>query len=153
MIDWEDISEDETRFYYAEVPPGGASVASLVTSLREFAFAQLIRSAEDIEDKALFFEVNADSGRMVMALGSEEGRSSGSLDGCCVRSLELQDQWYDIFEKGLSDDVFVAEVRAMVMALIEQVKTELMGADGSRPATLVAYGSNPGEELVRYSMY
>ena len=152
MTTWIDKSDSRGRFY-----DGGdtnltavESLSSLVDFLRRRALGDGNAKAFDL----LLFEVNSDTGRLIVALTTMEKRMQGKSDGCSLRVQEIQDFWYDLFESEPPDDEFTLRITDYVRNLGMTFRSELLShiqelLRSSSPTgfRFIVFGSDPGKSV------
>lgn len=156
-MEWLDESDSESRFYVAEslTEINGAEFLTFINELVVFVIRTIIGDRSVDYDK-LFFEVNCDTGRILISPSTEEGRASGKLDGCAVRLPRLQDFWYDLDESGVSGEVFTEVVRNEIIRIGEQFGNQvenhidaLLLRSSKQSIELIVFGSEPDKVLYR----
>jgi hypothetical protein len=155
-MEWTDSSDKTTRFFTSEsqADMGEESLRELFQGVLGFCSSSIVGRGNAAEFDSIFFEAVCDSGRLIVALGTKEGRETGNLDGCAVYLRALQDYWYDLRARNLPGSEFTKAVAAkegQLAGLFGQTLANQL-KDGSFPFTsprlfLVAYGSEPDEIL------
>lgn len=153
MTTWTDKSDSKSRFF-----DGGEAEGHTTREAIDKLFACLRRDVlgkgNSAEFDLILFEVNCDTGRLLVAATTREGYLKGLVDGCSLRVQEVQDFWYDLLEKGLSHEQFSAgvgrHVRHLAMLLRERLVPcldELKHSCASAGFTYRVFGSDPGTAL------
>jgi hypothetical protein len=150
MTTWMDKSNSKSRFL-----DGGESTATTTTEALRDLFAclqgEIIGKGVAADFDLLLFEVNCDTGRLIVAATTTDRQTSGVVDGCSLRLQAVQDFWYDLLESGPSDQQFSAgvthKVRELGITFRQVFETELDALKqscSSNGFTYRVFGSDPG---------
>jgi len=158
MMEWIDKSDSKSRFFVSECDSGieGAEFIAFISELLLFVSRTVIGDLHPIKYDKLFLEVNCDTGRVIIASSTDEGRTRGHLDGCAVTLPRLQDFWYDLDESGVSGEKFSESVRNEILRIgkqfgagIEAHAEVFLSHSSQSSIELVVFGSEPKEVIFR----
>ena len=156
MTDWIALEGESGRFFVAESSRGleESELSVLLGELLD-GWSQHVLGNRELDPRtSLFFEVNCDTGRLILASGTETMRAKGLLDGCAIRAQSLQDFWYDLDESGASESEFTDGVHEKVRMISEEMLAQLRGGRCAAVAkaselSFVAFGVEREVEVLR----
>jgi hypothetical protein len=116
MTTWVDKSDKRGRFFDGG-DFSGQKPNDCISELLNCLLDKIVGHQEFGQFDLLLFEVNCDTGRVIVAATTLEKYAYGSVDGCSLRSQPIQDFWYDLLESNPSDEKFTAAISERVFEL------------------------------------
>lgn len=155
-MEWVDKSDKGSKFFVgkSDAATDDTSLTRVFASLLTFLTATLSNSWSG-RLGAILFEVNCDTGRILVALSAGQPITRECLDGCSLRMQKLQDFWYDLDESGVNGSGFSSRVSDEVKRIghifcnvVRARRAELLSMSARGSISVIVYGSVQGEILL-----
>jgi hypothetical protein len=151
-LEWIDNS-DSTSHFYSALSDGSideVQLKSIVVEVLQFMSTRFLQDKAAQQYDTLFIEVNCDTGQIIVSISNEETRINGSINGCSLRLVKLQDFWYDLDESGISGTEFCERINDKVLQIgmlfshVLEMEGNLLRFELKKQALkLVVFGSEP----------
>ena len=113
MITWTDeLCNSRRRLFSCNEVKG--SIEGIIREMIEFCAESLAGQGNSIFFDTIFFEFSSDTGRIIMALGTEEGYLQGKIDGCTVVLEPLPARYDTLSDTTLNKSLTAPEIDAIV---------------------------------------